>query len=113
MSKSNTRREDGSQDARTLDATLQQHLTGAQPDLERPTEARLEEKTPRDRRTRKRFLRKPNRIGTAPRDHRPQQTVTNFLTNRQLNAKVVICPGLNRVLLVEPSGVGQFQRHLP
>src|SRR5437660_6277836 len=109
MSKSNTRREDVSQDARTLDATLQQHLTGAQPDLERPTDARLGEETPRDRRTRKRFLRKPNSIGTAPRDHR--QLSQTSLTKRLLNAKVVICQGVNRVLFFEPSGLWPFQRH--
>src|SRR5438128_12195842 len=86
---------------------------GAQPDLERTTDARLGEKTPRDRRTRKRFLRKPNSMGTAPRDHRQQTTVTNFLTKRLLNAKVVICQGVNRVLFFEPSGLWPFQRHLP
>ena len=40
-------------DARTLDPTLQQHLTSAQPDLERQTDARLGEKTTRNRRVQK------------------------------------------------------------
>jgi len=86
MQESDTRREDGSKDARTLDPALQQHLTGTQPDPEGQTDARLGETAPRDRRTRKRFLRKPNSIGTAPRDHRQQTTVTNFLTRRLPNA---------------------------
>jgi|SRR5437879_11451458 len=62
------------------------NLTGTQPDPEGQTDARLGETAPRDRRTRKRFLRKPNSIGTAPRDHRQQTTVTNFLTRRLPNA---------------------------
>src|SRR5438309_11219329 len=89
------------------------NLTGTQPDPEGQTDARLGETAPRDRRTRKRFLRKPNSIRTAPRDHRQQTTVTNVLTKRLLNAKVVICQGVNRVLFFEPSGLWPFQRHLP
>src|SRR5438445_13831726 len=76
-------------DLKTLERWTQlynNNLTGTQPDPEGQTDARLGETAPRDRRTRKRFLRKPNSIGTAPRDHRQQTTVTNFLTRRLPNA---------------------------
>src|SRR2546422_149042 len=53
MPESDTRREAGSEDARTLDPALQQYITSAQPDPERQTDARLGEQTPRDRRIQK------------------------------------------------------------
>jgi hypothetical protein len=51
--RSDSEPEYGSKDARTLDPTLQQHFTGAQPGAERQTDARLGEKTTLNRREQK------------------------------------------------------------
>jgi hypothetical protein len=53
MQESDNGPEYGSEDARTLDPTLQQHLASAQPGAEGQTDARLGEKTTRNRRVQK------------------------------------------------------------
>jgi hypothetical protein len=53
MQESDNGPEYGSEDARTLDPTLQQHITGAQPDPQRQTDERLGETTTRNRRVQK------------------------------------------------------------
>src|SRR5438309_2720319 len=78
MSESDRRREDGSEDARTLDPALQQHFTSAQPDPERPADARLGEKTPRKRRIRK-YSGRSRAVSIRPhrtKDRRPRRTIT-------------------------------------
>src|SRR5437879_5424019 len=78
MSESDRRREDGSEDARTLDPAIQKHVTGAQPDPERPADARLGEKTPRNRRIRKYSGRSRAVSSRSQRtkDRRPRRTRT-------------------------------------
>ena len=78
MSESDRRREDGSEDARTLDPAIQKHVTGAQPDPERQADARLGEKTPRNRRIRK-YSGRSRAVSSRPhrtKDRRPRRTIT-------------------------------------
>src|SRR5437870_13605712 len=79
MSEGETGREAGSEDARTLDPALQQHFTSAQPDPERPADARLGEKTPRNRRIRK-YSGRSRAVSSRPhrtKDRRPRRTITH------------------------------------
>src|SRR5437660_8779572 len=78
MSESDRRREDGSEDARTLDPAIQKHVTGAQPDPERQADARLGEKTPRNRRIRK-YSGRSRAVSSRPhrtKDRKPRRTIT-------------------------------------